>query len=199
MCNFSRNQDAMCKCDMCNFSRNQDATIKSLSSILQWSLMLLIGDIVIANFIPTKLPHQLLDIHPKYSTMVENSCLWKKRSTKSTAFRSIFCAFWRGGADGYLKILWLNPFSNSLSDLFLSQAVQSHLTASSASHPSWASRKSKLMSGPVTSWPERPRPRRGSAGPAPDVHPPEGTESHTSLFYWLYTLYYWSLLQTSSR
>ncbi len=35
-----------------------------------------------------------------------------------------------------------------------SGGVQSHLTASSTSHATWASGKSKLMSGPVTSWPE---------------------------------------------
>jgi hypothetical protein len=52
------------------------------------------------------------------------------------------------------------PVSPRDSDLFLSQAaVWSHMTASesSASHPTWASGKSKfkLMSRPVTSWPER--------------------------------------------
>ncbi len=76
----------------------------------------------------------------------------------------------------------------TVSDLFLSQAaVQSHLIASNASHPTWASGKSKLISvsGPVTSWPERPGPAggRGGAGPAQDVHQPEGTGSHSSLFY----------------
>jgi len=53
-----------------------------------------------------------------------------------------------------------SPVSPRDSDLFLSQAaVRSHMTASesSASHPTWASGKSKfkLMSRPVTSWPER--------------------------------------------
>ncbi len=44
----------------------------------------------------------------------------------------------------------------SCRDLFLSQAaVRSHMAASSASQPTWASGKSKLMSGPVTSWQER--------------------------------------------
>ncbi len=53
-----------------------------------------------------------------------------------------------------------SPVSPRDSDLFLSQAaVRSHMTASksSASHPTWASWKSKfkLMSRLVTSWPER--------------------------------------------
>ncbi len=53
------------------------------------------------------------------------------------------------------------PVSPRDSDLFLSQAaVWSHMTASefsAASHPTWASGKSKfkLMSRPVTSWQER--------------------------------------------
>ena len=63
-----------------------------------------------------------------------------------------------------------------MSDLFLSQAaVQSHLIASNASHPTWASGKSKLISGPVTSWPERPAAGQPAGGAARD--PPRTSTS----------------------
>ncbi len=64
------------------------------------------------------------------------------------------------------------PVSPRNSDLFFSQAaVWSHMTASesSASHPTWASGKSKfkLMSRPVTSWQERGRRGTRPGNPTP--------------------------------